>query len=499
MKVDYKAHPEIPKGCSQNLNKKTGLYQVYREYRYIDPETKQKKVTRDTIGSIRDGVFRFGENYLLREKNKALEAENAALKASLKAHETIQETNKDVKENAEAVTNRIKEALNQTNLDRRRQESVLIPLAPLSLAALMTALTGQTDAVVIQDYLEHNKEFFAQYLPELLLPAVSHDTIRRSLLLAKPCAMQGFHTNLSSSLIKDLSLRVLNVDGQAVRGSGRRTKDKPEVHGAQMLMNVFDANNRVCLASKLIAKKTNEITVGPQMLAELDLNGCVVTADAMSCQVAFVDTVLEQGANYLISLKGNQDRTLKDVRSHFSTADASNIFTHTPEIELDHGRIEERRIRVLPGRFVSKELLEKWNGLRSGSVVEMLKIMTIKATGQRSEELSYYMTSLPASEDTSERIYQVLRSHWSVENNLHYMLDMFWHQDQMRASHPRYIANCSMLFKMALAFLENYRYWLWAKGLIDKEDGVSIKTLQKRCQNPRVALECLAAGLGLIH
>ena len=183
---------------------------------------------------------------------------------------------------------------------------------------------------------------------------------------------------------------------------------------------------------------------------------------------------------------------------NFSVA-LSHIFKLDPEIELDHGRIEERHIRVISGRFVFKNLFLKWFGLSTGSVVEMYKITTCKKTGQQLEETSYYISSIPAEPDSIQHIYEVLRSHWSVENNLHYMLDVFWRQDQMCASNPRYLSNCSMLNKSALAFLENYRVWLWNKGLIDNPEDVSIKTLQKRCQNPRIALECLAAGLALIH
>ena len=498
MKVDYAVHPEIPEGCRLNLNKKTGLSQVYRERRVVDVATKKVKVIRDTIGSIRDGKFKFGENYLLRKKNQELEEENAKLRSALSTSEELKDINASTKANAKAVTARVTKVVADAKLDRRNPRRILIPLAPLSLAALMTALQGATDAVVIQDFLMHNKEFFLKYIPELNLDFLSHDTIRNALLLAKPSAMQSFHQKISANMLRELSLRVFAVDGQALRGSGRRTKDKPGLHGAQMMMNVFDANNRLCLASRLIPKTNNEITVDPDMLASLDINGGVVTADAMSCQMSFTNAVIEGGADYLISLKGNQDRTLQDVRCHFAQADESNILTHDPEIELDHGRIEERHIRVLPGRFLSKELLEKWNGLKTGSVVEMHKITINKKTDERSEETSYYISSIAATPDQVRRIYEVLRAHWRVENNLYYMLDVFWHQDRMRASDPHYLANCSMLNKTALAFLENYRYWLWSQNRIDSMDDVSIKTLQKRCQNPRVALECLAAGMGLI-
>lgn len=508
MKVDYNKFPAIPPGCQLNYNQHTKVYQVFRPRKIIDPLTGKEKIKgRDTIGSIKDGVYTPGENYLLRTRNRELESTIKQLREELAVQRALAKTEpirQELKETACAVTKKINQIACDTGLDqRRRKKNILIPMTAIATACMMTVLCGQTDAVLIADYLRQNKDFFRIYMPELQVEQVSHDTIRRVLLLTKPEKMQNFFTRMSKNCVYNLSLKIYAADGQAIRATGKRIK-KGELRSSPfMMMNVFDVNNRVCIATRLIEKKTNEITVGPQMIEDLDVNGCIITADAMSCQVQFIEAILKGNGHYLISLKGNQDKTLQEVRNLFVTTHSDHVHGYkNPEPDFDHGRIEERQIWTIPGRFLSKQLLEKWQGLKSGCMVKMKKTTVIKVTGETSEEESYYLSSLPGDDATSaQQVYTVLRSHWGVENNLHYMLDMFWRQDQMQASDPRYVANCSTLNKLALAFLEQYRYWLWNTGRLQEEhiDSISIKNLQARCRNPKVAVECLACGLGLLQ
>ena len=201
MKVDYAKFPEIPPGCSQNYNKKTKLYQVYRERRERDSETKQIRIKRDTIGSIRDGVFRFGENYRLREENKRLIQENTLYKEKLERAEAIQSLDKGIEANAKAVCQHIGQAVEESKLDSRKYKSALIPVKALATAALLTVLTGPTDAVLIQDHLMQNKAFFKAYMPELVLENLSHDTVRRVLLLARTDSMESFFTTLTAPMV----------------------------------------------------------------------------------------------------------------------------------------------------------------------------------------------------------------------------------------------------------------------------------------------------------
>lgn len=496
MKVDYSKYPEIPAGCQLNYNKTFDLYQVFREQRVIDPETGKKKVVRETIGSIRNGVFKPGETYRLRTENAELKKKLEKLTARVNA---LPQTGADVLERAGKVRQKVSSAIKTASLDKRNQDRVKIPMESIALPALMCALTGDTDAEMIADYTRVHADFFKRYLPEIHTENISHDTVRTNLMLVEPEKFESFYLQIANHLIKQASNRVIAADGQAVKATGRRTSQDPTLHETRMLMSLYGAVNHVCLMQRLIDKKTNEIAVGYQMIDALALQGSVVTADAMSCQVKFVDSILAAGADYTLSLKGNQDKSWAEVQNIFATADDTLKDCHVAPVELDHGRIEQRTIEVLPGHLLSDVLKNKWSGLDGGCIVRVRTRVSKKSTGIDSDGYLYYISSIAFAEGCAEKIGQTIRTHWSIENNLHYMLDVFWHQDRMQAKNANYITNRSALNKLALALLEHYCYWLWNTGRTTGDTPISIHQLQGRCRKPEVAIECLAAGFGLLQ
>ena len=370
MKVDYEKFPEIPEGCQLNYNKKTDLYQVFREKRTVDPETGEKKIVRQTIGSIRNGVYRPGENYLLRQKNEELQKEVDKLRRLAKK---VPQSCRQTDINAENVQSHVTQAIKSSELDFRRADRRRINMAPIALAAVMSALGGESDAVMIENYLKTHRDFFEKYLPGCDFENVSHDTIRRAFMLVEPKKFEEFYLQMTSGLVFQTKRRIVAADGQAVRATARTDKEGM-LKGAQMLMNFYDASSRVCLAQQIIERKSNEISVGYKMVESLALAGSVVTADAMSCQVNFVNSVIQAQADYLLSLKGNQDSSWQEVMYLFGAADESQIKWHKTDYELDHGRIEKREVAVLPGALLSKPMLTKWNGLADGSIVRMRTI-----------------------------------------------------------------------------------------------------------------------------
>lgn len=491
MKVDPSKYPQIPPGYSLNEDKKTGRFQVYRDHREKDPKTGKSKNVRTSIGAIRGGVFYPSENYSLRQENAALKAEIEKLKkrqADAPARDEQQ---------VGKVLDRISGAIEKSAIDPRKQSRVQVPMVAIVFASLVCALGGVTDAVLIADWLEQNRDLLERHLPGVKIQGVSHDTVRRCMMLIDPAKFENFYQEMISGLVKVTARRIVAADGQAVRATGRRRRGDGVLHGARMLMNFYDTNNRVCLAQRLIDKKTNEISVGPEMIEKLSLSGAVITADAMSCQVTFVEAVLRAGADYLLSLKGNQELCWREVRALFAETDESQVKRYETDFELAHGRVEKRVVEVLPGRLMSKAMFMKWRGLAAGSIVRVRKLSTYKSTLEESDQYSYYFTSIAPYEESAELIYEAVRAHWSIENNLHYALDVFWDQDAMSAKAPNYIANRSALNKLALAYQENYRYWLLEKGRCRPDDLPSLATLQVRCQRMEAFTECLAAAFGL--
>ena len=485
----------LPAGALLNENKKNGYIQVYRYEYELDPSTGKKIRVRVSLGSL-DGDKQFvpSPQYRLRLDLERLQEENRQLKQKLTAS---QAPCVEVAGRAAAVETSVTNAIATSKLDSRTKSSP-IDLPALVTVALFCALTGESDAVSIEQYAKTYCEFFRKTMPSLRVEDFSHDSVRRLLLLIDPAQFDQFYTQMTQKMIRRQDGRIIAADGQAVRATALTDRKDNGKHGAYYLMNLYDTASKVCIAHKIIEQKTNEITVGPKLLKGWDLHDCFVTADAMSCQINFVETVLSQGGGYLISLKGNQSKSFDEIRAIFNSAHPSHIHVLQCQPEMGHGRIENRRYQIISGKFLSKVIRKKWPGLTEGSVVKLTKSVTNKRTGQDSFEESYYISSIASNPENLKLIAKVVRSHWGIENNLHWMLDMHWQQDRMQAINPNYISNRSALCKMALAYIENYRYWLWDHKRIKSEDDVSIRSLQLQCRKPEVALECIAAGLGFI-
>ena len=491
MRADYEKFPELPPGCRFNHNKKTGATQVYRLGKDRTPGCEMK---RESVGYIRDGVFKPSERWLMTQQLIALNQENKNLRTGA--------ARDNRKHKAEAVTafSKIHEAVKATEVEFRKESHCSIPMDALMMGAILNALTGDADCVSIGDFMTRNKELFHQYIPEGDFENVSHDTVRRSLMLLNPEKFEQFLLHLLEPLVKKSVRRVLAADGQAIKASGRMSvgKDgKERMSGHYMVMNIYDTSNRVTLAQEVIDKKTNEITVGPRLLEGLKIDGCVVTADALSCQINFVKTVLRKNAHYCISLKGNQDKTWDEVQCLFNTTHPDQIFHLIGKVELDHGRIERRDISMIRGALLSKPIKEKWPGLAEGAIVKIASHRERKRTGVKTDEDRYYITSMQANEKNLAEMAQVIRSHWGVENNLHYMLDTHFGQDRMQSSDPTYLVNREGLHKLALALLENYRFYLWDTNQADAS--LSIHILQQRCRDPREGIRCLGYALGWLN
>jgi len=493
MKPDLANYPEIPLGCLINENKHFNLFQIYRNVKVTDANTGKSSYKRETVGSIKDGVFTFSKTYLLKQKNKELSSRILGTEDTV---ENIDSTNTFTIDGHTKVHNKLEVAIKKTAIDKREPIKIEVPMVTIVLGSMMSALTENTGCTEISDAINTRlRDYFLKYIPSIAVASCSHDTVRKALLLLDADSLWSLYTELIASLKQD-GQRVIAADGQAIRATGKTTADNENKHGAYMLMNFYDATNRICLYHKLIDKKENEISVGPDALQNLNLQDAVVTADAMSCQINFVETVIKKGAHYCISLKGNQEKSFDEVRCLFNSVGDAQIIKYEPSLEKDHGRLEEYKIYLLRGSWLSPIIKEKWLGLEGGSLAKVERKSIKVSTKKETWEERYYITSIPASKENAPRVAEVIRQHWGIENQLHWCLDVRFNQDRMQANNPNYIANRSALNKLALAYLQNYRYWLWDHG--KEKNLLSINILQKRCSDPKIAMECIACGLGVI-
>ena len=242
-KPDLSKYPEIPEGACLNFNNRYGYYQVYKSFQKEDPATGKKKQSRITYGSIRrDGFFLPSPTWLLSKQNDELLARLGEKDAT---------TEKLLKGAAEAAT----KAANESAADTRQQSKVVHRLEPLLLGTLLRSLSGRSDASSVSDAINGRlkAELFDPFLPSMLAQApVSHDTVRKVMLLADPKKFANMCQKLTAGLASELEGRVIAADGQAVKAS-RNTGENGG--SAYMIMNFYDTVGRVCIGQKLIDRK----------------------------------------------------------------------------------------------------------------------------------------------------------------------------------------------------------------------------------------------------
>ncbi len=382
--------------------------------------------------------------------------------------------------------------------DKRESSKIEVPMLTIVLGSIISALNGKTDCTEISNVICHKlKKHFAKHVPSLVVESCSQDTVRKAMLLVDAEHLDTFYTGLLSELRRD-DFRVITADKNGELSNGHAATEGNGKHGTYMLMNFPDTANRVCLYHRLIQGNENAITFSCDGLKSLNLNGAVVTADAMNCQEEFIETAINRGTHYCIAVKSNQKKTMQEIMASFNSADESHMITNETEVEQenDHERLDEYQISIMKGKVVSKIIRDKWIGLEGGSIVKVTRKSQETTTKAKTADTRYYVSSLPYSTDTVQRISETLRYHWGLENQSHWLLDVRFNQDRMQANNPNYIANCNALNKLALAYLQNYSFWLWNTGR--ENNLISLNLLQKRCEDPEAAIECIACYLELV-
>ena len=306
--------------------------------------------------------------------------------------------------------------------DPRQSGKVEHDLVELLVVAVNAVLVGADNFVEIELWAKEKLDWLRRYL-RLTHGIPSHDTFGRIFGLIDPNQFEAAFRRWVRSILPILGAEVVAIDGKTSRRSGG--VDATALH----LVSAFAAGAGLVLGQRSTAAKSNEKTAIPELLSTLALEGCTVTIDAMGTQANIAQAVRDRGAYYVLAVKDNQPRLAESIQNFWASFKAHPA-AHTPHlfsqsVEKGHGRIEMRRCTV----FDQLECLhrpEQWPGLKSFAVIESQR----EINGNVTLERRLYISSL---DPDAERIASAVRAHWSVENRLHWCMDVAFNDDQMRA------------------------------------------------------------------
>jgi predicted transposase YbfD/YdcC len=323
--------------------------------------------------------------------------------------------------------------------DPRTGNAALHDFHELLVIALCTVLSGGQGATHMAAFAAAKEPFLRRFL-RLEHGIPSHDTFSRLFRLLNPelfrTVFQRFMARFSETV-----QGVVAIDGKVLRRSFDRASGKSPLH----MVSAWGCEQRMVLAQIATDAKSNEITAVPKLLEMLSLKGTIVTADALNCQREIARKIVDQGGDYALALKGNQATLHDDVRRFLDDPEC-RASRAAPVVEGDHGRIETRTATVSTDIKWLQES-HQWPGLAAIGKVERIRETKDKTT----TETAYYLLSTPL---TPERLNEVARSHWGVENQLHWRLDVVLNEDQDRTRLDNGPHNFAVLRHMALNVMQ---------------------------------------------
>jgi len=321
--------------------------------------------------------------------------------------------------------------------DPRKWRNVQHHLEDIIVISIVAVICGAEGWEEIEDFGKIKEKFFKSIL-KLPYGIPSHDTIRRVFMLLESESFEQCFKSWTDSLAKKQK-GVVAFDGKTLRGSHDRSKGKSPIH----MVSAWSAANGIVLGQIAVGDKSNEITAIPKLIKILDLKGLIVTIDAMGTQTKIAESIKENGADYILALKGNQGYLKELVESGFQNRNA-DLYYET--IEKDHGRIETRKCHVINQIEWMDEEKERWRDIKS-----IIKIDSIREIqNNKTEETRYYISSL---KDNAELISNSIREHWGIENKLHWSLDVTFREDESRKRAGKTAKNFTVVRRIALNLL----------------------------------------------
>jgi predicted transposase YbfD/YdcC len=334
--------------------------------------------------------------------------------------------------------------------DPRREQGTYHGLRSIIGIALLAVLCGANDWEAIAAYGQEKVDWLNQFL-DLPCGIPSADTFERVFQRIDPEAFESGFRQWVSQIIEPLGVKVVAMDGKTHRGSYDRASKLKALH----TVSAWSSEHRLVLAEVAVSSKSNEITAIPQLLNLLQLAGAVVTMDAMGTQKTIACQIRTQKADYVLSLKSNHPNLYNAVTSWLEAAQAKAwqgiVHQSAASLEDGHHRHEQRQLWAVPvSQFVDDPVL--W-----AELAQWQDCQTVVAVWRRREtwkdtstEIQFYLASL---DPDAQRLMNLIRAHWSIENQLHWSLDVVFQEDQARSRKGHSPRNFGLLRRLALSLL----------------------------------------------
>jgi len=340
------------------------------------------------------------------------------------------------------------------------KQHIFLEILVIAICAVICGADGWSD---VELFGKNKKDWLKTFL-ELPKGIPSHDTFGRVFAQIKPEEFQKGFMEWVKAIQTLTAGQVIAIDGKQLR----RSHDHQAGKAAIYMVSAWATANQLVLGQRKVDEKSNEITAIPELLNLLEITGCIVTIDAIGTQTEIAKTIVEGGGDYLLSVKENQGHLFEDIQYLFEL-DAAKEFEQVPysyakTVNKGHGRIETRECWAIDHEeylsFLRKR--QPWKGLKS-----IVRIIAQRQIGEKVEtQIRYFISSLPANAKT---ILKTKRSHWKIENQVQWVLDIAFREDECRVRKDHAAENLAVLRHMALNLLKNDKT---AKG------GIHAKRLQ---------------------
>jgi predicted transposase YbfD/YdcC len=333
-----------------------------------------------------------------------------------------------------------------SSLDDPRRYNRRHKLIDIIVIAVSAVICGADDWPAVEEYGQAKKKWFERFL-ELPHGIPTQDTFRRVFAALDAEQFQNHFMEWIKAVYRVTEGQVVPIDGKQLRRSHDRSAGKKAIH----MVSAWAAKNSLVLGQVKVDDKSNEITAIPQLLDLLEISGCIVTIDAMGCQKTITHKIIARDADYVLALKGNQSGLHDDVIELFTYASETEFVDcdYCKTVEKSHGRIEIRECWTTSNAEYMAYLrdLSAWANLYTIVMIKRERRVDTKTE----TEIQYYITSLVGS---ARQILSAIRAHWSIENQLHWVLDIAFREDESRLRKGNGAQNFGLLRHIALNLLK---------------------------------------------